>query len=482
MKAVVVWGTQLTIQHNSALQTEPSAPVIMIESLKVCRKYPYHKQKLRFVLTAMRDFADELRDTGRTVHYSQLEDAKASWFDELADICKRHKIDQLVVMRQNDRRPQQNLEAWCNRHGIKLETTPNTMFLTSASQFEEWAGGQKRFLMENFYRWQRKRLDILMDGDKPEGSAWNYDAENRQPLPKDTKPPGINLPEPSKHAADVEQLINTYFDNHPGSLETNWLPTKRPAAKRWLDRFMADRFEHFGAYEDAMRKGETFLYHSGLSAMMNVGLLHPQEVVDAALKAKDIPLSGREGFIRQIIGWREFMFGLYRHMPADWGDSNYLQQRKKLPDWWWQLDDAPEPPLQDALERLRRYGYSHHIERLMVFGNYMLLAGYSPQQAYRWFMAMYVDAYEWVMVPNVIGMSQYADGGLDKGGFASKPYVSGSNYLQKMGGWWPTAKAAKESEWTGMYWDFLDRHEDKLSTNHRLKPLYRNVAKRRQSK
>lgn len=473
MKAIVVWGTQLLIDHQSALQAEPNAPVILIESKDLSRRFKYHKQKLLFVLTAMRDYADELRNNGRTVWYHQLDDDDKTWFEALDEICVRHKVTQLIAMRQNDKTPQRKLEQWAKSKTLQLEITPNTMFLTSTSLFNEWAENQKRLQMEQFYRWQRKRLLILLGPDgKPIGGKWNFDSENRKPLPKSMALPSIAEPKLSKHAADIKHLIDVHFPDHPGSYDKNWLPTNRVAAQAWLNDFLTNRFQHFGDYEDAMKSGETFLFHSAISALLNIGLLHPAEVVAAAENAKDIPLAGKEGFIRQIIGWREFMFGLYHYKPDDWKSSNFLNQTKPLPSWWWQLKDAPEPPLADALERLHTYGYSHHIERLMLFGNYMLLADYHPRQVYDWFMTMYVDAYEWVMVPNVIGMSQYADGGLDHGGFASKPYISGSNYLQKMGHWWPSAAAAKESDWTTLYWDFLKRHQAKLETNHRLRPLY----------
>jgi len=475
--AIVIWGTQLTIDHHSALQQEPDAPVFLIESKQICRKFNYHKQKLAFVLTAMREYADELTDAGRTVHYIKLDDTDDDWYTSLGKLCKKHQITKLTAMRQNDRTPQQQLETWCSDNKIELETTPNTMFLTSTSAFNEWAEDQKRLQLEQFYRWQRRRLKILIEHDKPIGGRWNFDSENRKPLPKDATLPPLKFPSESKHAAEVKQLVETYFGDNPGTLEVNWLPTTRKQAQTWLKQFIKDRFNNFGDYEDAMFKGETFLYHSAMSALLNIGLLHAEEVVDAALKA-DVPLAGKEGFIRQVIGWREFMFGLYNYKPADWKDRNFLSQKKKLPAWWWKLEGAPEPPLEDVLSRLKTYGYSHHIERLMVLGNYMLLADYDPHEVYKWFMTMYVDAYEWVMVPNVIGMSQYADGGLDNGGFASKPYISGSNYLQKMGRWWPTAAAAKESDWTQMYWQFLDRHQDKLANNHRLRPLFSNVKKR----
>ena len=478
MKAIVIWGSQLLTNGHSALQAEPSAPVIIIESRDISRRFKYHKQKLLFVLTAMRDYADELQTSGRTVWYAKMEDNDQTWFDSLQQICRKHGVTELVAMRQNDKTPQAKLEAWAKQQAVTLQITPNTMFLTPTTLFNEWAEGQKRLQMEQFYRWQRKRLNILLDDDgKPTGGTWNYDSENRQPLPKNAQLPAIAVPPVSPHAADVKLVIDAHFADHPGSYDTHWLPTSRSASRAWLKDFIINRFPNFGPYEDAMKAGETFLYHSAVSALLNIGLLHPSEVIEAALAAEGVSLAGKEGFIRQIIGWREFMFGLYHYKPDDWKESNFLRQRQPLPDWWWTLQGAPEPPLNDAFERLQKYGYSHHIERLMLFGNYMLLADYEPKQVYDWFMTMYVDAYEWVMVGNVIGMSQYADGGLDNGGFASKPYISGSNYLQKMGRWWPTAAAAKDSEWTTMYWAFLERHQKQLANNHRLRPLLARFKK-----
>ena len=471
--AVLVWGTQLSIDYNSALKARPAAPVFIIESKGISHKFKYHKQKLAFVLTAMREYADELTASGRTVAYVRLNEGADDWYASLEGLCKKHSITTLVAMRQNDRPPQQKLEQWCKQQNIALEITPNTLFLTSTAIFNEWAEDKKRLQMEQFYRWQRQRLGILMEADgKPTGGKWNFDSENRKPLPKNSVLPTIVLPEPSRHRGAVLKIIDEHFADHPGTLDIHWLPTTRQQARAWLRHFLHTRFEHFGDYEDAMLKGEPFLYHSALSALMNIGLLHPQEVITEALAAK-APLASKEGFIRQIIGWREFVFGLYHFKPADWLNDNFLESRQPLPDWWWQLKGAPELPLEDVLGRLKLYGYSHHIERLMVLGNYMLLARYDPREVYDWFMTMYVDAYEWVMVPNIIGMSQYADGGIEHGGFATKPYISGSNYLQKMGKWWPSTAAAKESEWTQMYWEFLARNEDKLAHNFRLRPLFK---------
>ena len=471
--AVLIWGTQLSTNYNSALKAYPDAPVFMIESKDIATEFKYHKQKLAFVLTAMREFADGLTAAGRNVQYVHMEDGSQTWFGSLDKLCKTNAITTLVAMRQSDRTPQDKLEQWCKHSSIELEITPNILFLTSTAMFHEWAEDKKRYQMEQFYRWQRRRLNILMQQDgKPEGGKWNFDSENRKPLPKNISLPEIVFPEPSKHRGAVLEVINTYFADHPGNDQINWLPTTREQALTWLTEFLENRFESFGDYEDAMLKGETFLYHSALSALLNIGLLHPEEVVTAALAA-NAPIASKEGFIRQIIGWREFVFGMYHLKPAMWKHENYLENERTLPAWWWELEGSPEPPLEDVLGRLKTYGYSHHIERLMVLGNYMLLAQYSPTEVYAWFMTMYVDAYEWVMVPNIIGMSQYADGGIEQGGFATKPYISGSNYLQKMGKWWPSTAAAKESEWTQLYWKFLVRNETKLAGNARLRPLFK---------
>lgn len=472
--AIIVWGNQLNDVHNSALGADKSAPVILIESRSACSKYKYHKQKITFVLTTMREFADELRQQGRTVIYRRLDESDENWYQELLSVCKQHKISELIVMRQADNNAQTGLEKWAKQNQISLKITENTLFLTRSVDFEDWAKQQKQLKMETFYRWQRQRLNILMEDNKPVGGKWNYDAENRKPLPKSVAIPSITMPKPSKHRPEVLRLVNTYFKDNPGDNDINWLPVNHRQAIEWLDDFIKNRFSNFGNYEDAMQKDEVFLFHSALSPLLNIGLLHPSEVIQKALEA-NVPLASKEGFIRQIIGWREFMFGLYNFYPSSWKQSNYFNNSKTITKEWWTLDadKFDELPLKAVISRLKKYGYSHHIERLMVLGNYMLLSEYNPREVLDWFMSMYVDAYDWVMVPNVIGMSQYADGGIDKKGFATKPYISGANYLQKMGKWWAT-KELESSKWTELYWKFLSKHKQKLSTNYRLLPLLNN--------
>lgn len=472
--AVIVWGNQLSLKNNSALQHDATAPVIIIESKSICNKYKYHKQKITFVLTAMRDFADALRAEGRTVIYRNIDESSDEFFKELLSVCKKYSVKNLLVMQASDRAPQTKLETWCKKNKILLTTTENTLFLTSTTEFNAWAKDQKHLKMETFYRWQRQRLNILMENDKPVGGKWNYDAENRKPLPKNIDIPKIDFPKPSKNRDAVLKIINKYFAGNPGDNSINWLPTTEKQAQAWLDDFIKNRLPNFGDYEDAMKHDEVFLFHSALSPLLNIGLLHPEDIVNKVEQA-NIPLASKEGFIRQVIGWREFMFGLYHYYPANWKESNFFGNSKKLPSEWWQLNDDKfdETPVKHVIARLNEYGYSHHIERLMVLGNYMLLNDYDPAEVFNWFMCMYVDAYEWVMVPNVIGMSQFADGGIDKSGFATKPYISGANYLQKMGKWW-SGKDIENSQWTKLYWRFLSNHRQKLQSNYRLAPLFKN--------
>ena len=444
----------------------------MIESAKMCRKYPYHKQKIRFILSSMREFAQKLEQEGRKVHYIKLEDGFDGFYDSLEYLSHKHSIDKIVAMESSDRKPSAKLREWCEAMGLEVEITANSLFLTSKDEFANWADVQKSLKMENFYRWQRQRLNILMDGDEPLGGRWNYDQDNRKPLPSGYELPVMDFPAPTDISQEVTKLVEDTFANHPGSLDTYWLPVNHEQANTWLDSFIDSRLEHFGAYEDAMAKGQPFLNHSVLSAMLNAGLLHPEDVVDA-IGRSSCSLNSKEGFIRQVIGWREFMYQLYHYKDEAWMQSNYFGFTRDLEEKWWRLQAiTDEPPIEEVLKRLHQYGYSHHIERLMVLGNFMLLSHYRPQSVYDWFMSMYVDAYEWVMVPNVIGMSQYADGGIDNDGFATKPYISGANYLQKMGRWWPSQSEAKDSEWTAMYWHFLKNNKAKLANNYRLKPLY----------
>ncbi|MGZ8805179.1 MAG: cryptochrome/photolyase family protein, partial [Microbacterium sp.] len=302
---------------------------------------------------------------------------------------------------------------------------------------------------------------------------------NREPLPR----AGIDvpaLPAPGHDGitrATIAEVVERFADA-PGNASEFWLPVTHDGARAWLEDFTAHRLPLFGRYEDAMAADEPFLFHSVRCPLLNIGLLEVDEVVQSALAARDrVPLASLEGFVRQLIGWREYMRGAYRAMP-DLVDANHFALRRRLEPWWYSgrgiPDDLPVP-VRTVLERVHQWGYAHHIERLMVLGNWFLLQGYHPHDVYDWFSALFVDAYEWVMVPNVQGMSQYADGGR----VATKPYISGGAYLQKMGSWWASPAEARDSVFTSAYWDFLDAHEDQLAGNPRLALPLAQMRKRR---
>lgn len=480
MKAALIIGTQLFRDHPAL--TDPSVEaIIMIEAEDLCRKLPYHQHKLVLVLSGMRHYADYARAQGKRVIYRTVDQAPL-FRDAVSDVLSKEGITDLQWMKPADVPTQQKYIDIATQAGVGYEVLANQLFLTPESELVDWFSRQRNPIMEQFYRWQRQRTGILMDGTKPVGDKWNYDADNRQALPKQ----GIAIPPLPELAHDMHTKaviaeVAERFASHPGKAEQFWLPVTHADADAWLADFIARRFSQFGPYEDAMAEDEAFLFHSVLSPLMNNGLISVQQVIDAALRAyqqQTVELSTVEGFIRQIIGWREYMYGLYVTQ-TDMKQANFFGFDKQLEEWWFTSEGIPESlplPVKSALLRAHRYGYNHHIERLMVLGNWFLLNEYDPVSVYRWFSALYVDAYEWVMVPNVMGMSQYADGGKT----ATKPYISGGNYLQKMGRWWPSAEAARDSEFTRLYWRFLQRQHHKLKGNFRMSLVLKQALARKQ--
>lgn len=481
MKAAIVLGNQLLVDHP--LLDDDIETVIMIEAQDLCRKLPYHKHKLVLILAGMRQYKRYLESRGLKVVYRSIE-RTLSFEDALTELIRSEGVTELTWMKSSDTGPHRRLSAIADQLDVPYSIYENRMFLTPESDLRDWFAKHPRAYMETFYRQQRIRMDILMDGAKPIGGEWNYDILNRESLPKS----GIDIPPLSEIVCDavtleVMSLVDSLFAAHPGDATTFWLPVTHEQAQAWLDDFVAHRLASFGIYEDAMSADEPFLFHSVVSPLINCGLLAPGQVLDAVLeayRAGHVGIESAEGYIRQLIGWREYMYGLYLTEPA-MKSENYFGFTKQLEDWWYDGGYASQnlpPPIMGALKTVHAYGYNHHIERLMVLGNWFLINEYDPASVYRWFSSLYVDAYEWVMVPNVIGMSQYADGGRT----ATKPYISGGNYLQKMGRWWPTTLAAQKSEYTELYWEFLDRNYDKLKSQFRLALVMKQVEKRRSSK
>ncbi len=476
-RAYVVLANQL-LRNHPAVSAKPGDIVIMIEAHDICAKLPYHKHKLVLLLAAMRNYRNYLISKDITVVYVEMT-ATTVFTDELQKILQGKHISQLEWMRTSDVGPGKTLLNVCKMLEIPYQIHPNLQFMTPHGEFQKWYSAQKNPLMESFYRLQRKRTEILMNGNEPEGGTWNYDAQNRKPLPKS----GLEVPATSLLPADVctkevMTLVEKLFPTNPGDVANFWLPTTFAAADIWLADFIETKLALFGPYEDASRINEPFLFLSVLSPLINCGLLDVETVVAAVVEAyRDgrAPLNSVEGFVRQVIGWREYMYGMYLEMP-ELLEANYFGFTKELESWWYDASYTEQSlpiPVKAALDTVHSYGYNHHIERLMVLGNWFLLNEYNPQSVYKWFSSMYVDAYEWVMVPNVLGMSQYADGGV----IATKPYISGGNYLQKMGNWWPDMNAAKASEYNVLYWKFLNTHRDLLKDNFRMRMVLQLAQK-----
>lgn len=341
------------------------------------------------------------------------------------------------------------------------------------AEVEDFFSKKKTYFQTDFYTWQRKQRNLLLDEQqKPLGGKWTFDAENRLKFPKQEKVPVILFPKENKFIKEARSYVEKHFPNNYGNLDSFIYPVTHQEAGQWLHEFLETRFEKFGVYEDAMVAKEHFLYHSVLTPMLNIGLLNPKRIVEAALQTasqKNIPLNSLEGFIRQIIGWREFIRIVYEREGRTQRTKNYWGFTRKIPECFWNGTTGIEP-VDAVIKKTIQTGYSHHIERLMVLGNFMLLCEFDPDEVYRWFMELYVDSYDWVMVPNVYGMTQFADGGL----MTTKPYISGSNYLMKMGDW---KKGDWQQIWDGLFWRFMHVHRNFFGSNPRLGMLLNTFDK-----
>jgi deoxyribodipyrimidine photolyase-related protein len=353
------------------------------------------------------------------------------------------------------------------------------MFLNSLREIKEWFGGRKKFLHADFYTDQRKKYHILLDDQqKPVGGKWSFDAENRLKYPKTKTPPEIQFPAENKFVKNAKEWVEMNFPENYGTLDSEFIyPVTFDESRNWLEQFLEKRFYDFGKYEDAIVQNESILNHSVLTPMLNVGIITPQQILDKTLdfaNENDVPLNSLEGFIRQIIGWREFIRGIYEVKGSEERTRNFWEFDRKIPESFWQGTTGIEP-LDETIKKVLKTGYAHHIERLMVLGNFMLLCEFDPNEVYRWFMELFIDAYDWVMVPNVYGMSQFADGGL----MATKPYISGSNYLMKMSNF---KKGEWQKTWDGLFWRFMNNHRDFFLQNPRLGMLVRTFDKMNEEK
>ena len=458
---LIILGNQLF--PTECLPAAASTPVFMAEDRGLCTYVKHHQQKIVLFLAAMRAYADELREAGYDVTYRHLDtnDTK-SYEDALAEAVKASGATEIQHFEIEDKAMEQRIVCFAKEHELKRSELSSPMFLTPRDEFRKFANGKSRLLMADFYKAQRRRLGVLVDDDgKPAGEQWSFDAENRKKLPRDVTPPDVTWPKRSTHVDDVIDLVQREFSDHPGDATQFCWPTTREQARNWLDDFVANRLEQFGPYEDAISTRTATVFHSVLSPCMNLGLLTPDEIIETALaKADDIPLPSLEGFVRQIIGWREFVRGVYREYSEQQDDSNFWSHKREMTSAWYDGSTGIEP-LDDVIQSIQKLGWAHHIPRLMVLGNLMTLCEIRPASAHRWFMEMFVDSSEWVMGPNVYGMGIFSDGGI----FATKPYICGSNYLLKMSDF-------KKGPWCdvvdGLYWRFIGEHREFFSGNPRL--------------
>ncbi|MDQ0316137.1 cryptochrome/photolyase family protein [Amorphus orientalis] len=481
----LVLGDQLDRQISSLSDIDPAADTVLMAEVEDEATYVrHHKQKIAFVFAAMRHFARDLEEAGISVRYQRLDDRKrASSLKEAVRIAlSATGASCLVVTEPGEWRLLQDMQDWEDDLGVSVEIREDDRFFASHAHFERHAKGRKTLRMEYFYREMRKSTGILMDGNEPAGGEWNYDKENRESLPDDIDLPSLPQSRPDEMTRAVIDLVEARFSDHFGDLHGFAWPVTRRGALAALDRFITERLPSFGTYQDAMAGGEPFVFHAVLSPLINIGLLRPQEVcerAEQAYKDGDAPLNAVEGFIRQILGWREFIRGIYWLKGPNYGSENALDARRPLPDFYW-TGETDLACLGEAIGATKAHAYAHHIQRLMVTGNFALLAGIDPRAVQEWYLIVYADAYEWVELPNVHGMALFADGGV----FASKPYAASGSYIDRMsdycGGCRFDVKQKTGPEacpFNYLYWDFIARNESHLAGNRRMAMIYKSLER-----
>lgn len=467
-RAVVIFPHQLFESHPALSK---DATVFLVEEVLFFRQYNFHKQKLRFHRSSMKSYCSHLKAHGYDVEYvdstSELSDVRA-----LVKEIRRRGFDAISHCDLADNWLEKRIAR--NAGDMALHELPSPGFMNSKQEVADYFSNKKRYFQTDFYVRQRKKLGVLLEPDfSPKGGKWSFDAENRKRYPKGRTAPRVTFPAENDFDIEARQYVEQNFPENPGKLSGEFkYPSTFDEARSWLSDFLHERFAEFGGFEDAIVAREAILHHSVLSPLINAGLLTPMEVVGRSLEfaeSNSVPLNSTEGFLRQIIGWREFIRGVYEVAGTRERTTNNWKFTRKLPQSFWTGTTGIEP-IDIVIRKVLETGYCHHIERLMVLGNFMLLCEFDPDDVYRWFMEMFIDSYDWVMVPNVYGMSQFADGGL----FATKPYISGSNYLGKMGDF---PKGSWQAIWDGLFWRFMDTHRTFFLSNPRLSMLVRTFDK-----
>ena len=466
--ATIIFPHQL-FEENRAIVD--NAGIFLVEEFLFFKQYNFHRQKLKFHRATMKFYEEFLIQKGFNVNYIDSS-------NELSNV--QNLIPNLLELGITEVHFCDLVDNWLEKRikkyakQIKLIEHETPMFLNSKEELNAYFKAKKHYFQSDFYTQQRKKRQILLDQNfKPVGGKWTFDVENRLKYPKAKVPPKVEFPNENLFFKEAENYVKANFNKNYGELKSDFIyPTTYEESRIWLKQFLEDRFVEFGEYEDSLVSNERILHHSLLTPMMNVGLITPQEIIETTLEfAEDhrIPLNSLEGFIRQIIGWREFIRGVYEVAGTKERTMNFWNFKRKIPETFWTGTTGIEP-LDIVIKKVLKTGYCHHIERLMVIGNFMLLCEFDPDEVYQWFMELFIDSYDWVMVTNVYGMSQFADGGL----MATKPYISGSNYLMKMSDF---PKGEWQKIWDGLFWRFMDTHRDFFLTNPRLGMLVRMFDK-----
>jgi len=473
--AVLIFPHQLFKSHPAI---KGIGEIYLVEEYLFFNQYDFNKKKLVLHRASMQWYKDHLQQQGNKVHYIEAVE-NTSDIRKLIPWLAEKGVKHIRYAAVTDNWLQRRLTTACEKAGIILTEYQSPYFINKMDDVNEFFDEKSTYFQTDFYTWQRKKRGILLEADgKPIGGKWTYDSENRLKFPKNAVVPLINPPGENKYVIEAKKWVEKHYPDNYGNTSSpfgslgGFYPVTFDEAEDWLDDFLKNRFANFGIYEDAMLTNAGFINHSVLSPMLNTGLLEPQQVIDKALDAAaeyNVPLNSLEGFIRQIMGWREFIRVVYEREGSRQRTTNYWGFSRKIPKTFW-TGKTGILPVDNVIKKVLATGYTHHIERLMVMGNFMLLCEFSPDYVYQWFMEMYIDAYDWVMVPNTYGMTQFADGGL----MVTKPYISGSNYLMKMGDW---KKGPWQETWDGLFWRFMHVHRELFVKNPRLNMLVHSFDK-----
>ncbi len=478
MKSISIVFPHQLFKNSPAISK--NRPIYLVEEYLFFRQYNFHKQKLILHRASMKYYESHLLSTKHIVTYVETTQ-KTNEIKTLIDALAKEKVTEIHITDVVDFLLEKKIKIACKKNNIELQIHDTPYFLNSMEDVAEYFNKKKTYFQTDFYTQQRKQRNILMEAEgKPIGGKWTFDAENRAKFPKDELVPKITYPKQNEFIIEAKSYVLKNFKNNYGSADGPYLfATTHKETKDWLIDFLKNRFEKFGIYEDSIVAEEKVLNHSVLSPMINTGLITPQEVIDETLNyasENEIPLNSLEGFIRQILGWREFIRIVYVREGVKQRTTNYWKFTKKIPKSFW-TGTTGILPIDVTIKKILETGYCHHIERLMVLGNFMLLCEFDPDEVHQWFMEMFIDAYDWVMVPNVYGMTQFADGGL----MTTKPYISGSNYIMKMSDYKAAAKIPSESDWhpkwDGLFWRFMHTQRTFFLKNPRLGMLVHTFDK-----